>query len=332
LDEQDRFTYEFSKHKDVLNPSVSKYLINQGFHAEYPDGKKFAVVLTHDIDDVYVKRKHVLLSFRFFPEIKDMHGIMNLLKGNLDKRKSPYMNLKKIVQMEKKYDATSSFYFLANGDDIFGFKYDLDELADEIGYLIDEGCEIGSHTGYYSYNKLDEIEKEKQAIEKITGQKIVGVRNHTLRFRVPESWEILAKAGFKYDTSLNYHDMVGFRNGMCHPFQPFNLNEKKTTNILEIPLIASDIAFRAFMKTDAVDSWKYLKQLIDIAEKLNGVLTILWHNWTFSLPTSYSCMFGKEWTELYEKILNYSYRKNAWITNCRKIWEYYEKTGVLKLD
>ena len=40
-DNHGRFAYEYSKHKNVLQPSVSKYLIDQGYQMDFPDHKKF---------------------------------------------------------------------------------------------------------------------------------------------------------------------------------------------------------------------------------------------------------------------------------------------------
>jgi hypothetical protein len=116
--------------------------------------------------------------------------------------------------------------------------------------------------------------------------------------------------------------MIGFRNGMCHPFQPFNLKTNKKVNILEIPLNIQDMTFLMYLKSDAKNSWNLIKNLIDKTEQMGGVLTILWHNWTFCLPASLGGIFNKEWTKLYEKILKYCYGKNAWLTNCKEIYNY----------
>ena len=55
-DKYDRFPYYLSNHRDVFDPIVSRFLIENGLCPEYPDGKKFAVCLTHDIDVVYPER------------------------------------------------------------------------------------------------------------------------------------------------------------------------------------------------------------------------------------------------------------------------------------
>jgi hypothetical protein len=112
---------------------------------------------------------------------------------------------------------------------------------------------------------------------------------------------------------------------MCHPFRPFNLNSNKEIDIIELPLCIIDLALFSFMKKNAMESWELIKRSIDTTQKLGGVLTILWHNWTFSYPVSFAGLFGKEWTRLYEKILKYCYNKNAWLTNGREITDFLNK-------
>ena len=124
--------------------------------------------------------------------------------------------------------------------------------------------------------------------------------------------------------------MIGFRNGMCHPFYPYDLQMNKPIDILEIPLNIQDWTISMMMKNNPSEAWIKIKQLIDTVEKFNGVLNILWHNWTFSLPTSIAAIFTKEWTKLYEKILNYASKKNGWITNCKEFYAHYEKNGLSK--
>ena len=52
-DKNNRFPYYASNDRSIFEPKVSEYLMNNGCTADYPDGKPFAVCLTHDIDAVY---------------------------------------------------------------------------------------------------------------------------------------------------------------------------------------------------------------------------------------------------------------------------------------
>lgn len=318
LDNHGRFTYEFSDFKDILIPHVSNYLIKNGLSIEFPDNKKFAVCLTHDIDDIYPPWKHLLLSSAYCIKNLDIEGLKNqfLWKFN-GKKYSPYLNFKKIMELENNFDAKSSFYFITAEEDVNRFRYDIEEIHSELGNIADSGWEVGLHGGYYAYNDSYEVRKEKKKLENVLGKEVIGYRNHYLRFKVPDSWEVLSKTGFKYDTTLGYNDMIGFRNGMCHPFKPFNLKESKEIEILEIPLIIMDGAL--FSLVDSLnEAWNYVKKLIDIVESNKGVITLLWHNHVFG------CSFRKEWEILYNKILSYCYMKNAWMTSGEEIYKWWE--------
>ncbi|UGV42000.1 polysaccharide deacetylase family protein [Methanococcoides orientis] len=317
LDARERFSYSNTIYKDVFNPNVSEYSVQNGFQVEYPDNKRFAVCLTHDIDEIYPPLKHTILS--------SAYCLKNLNLGELkrqtfwkikDRRQSPYINFRRIMDLEDKYDAKSSFYFIATEKDPIRFRYNVEDVENELAFISDNGWEVGLHGGYYSYNDLDEILKEKQRIESVLGKNIIGYRNHYLRFKTPDSWELLSKAGFKYDTTFGYTDMVGFRNGMCHPFKPYNRNENKGIAILEIPLVVMDGTLFD-VANSFEDAWGCVKQLIDIVEKYNGVITLLWHN------NAFNCSFRTNWSNLYEKILKYCYEKGAWMASGEEICEWW---------
>jgi hypothetical protein len=62
LDKYNRFTYAFSSYKNILEPKVSKFLVKNGLETDYPENKKFAVCLTHDVDEIYPPLHHTILS------------------------------------------------------------------------------------------------------------------------------------------------------------------------------------------------------------------------------------------------------------------------------
>ena len=317
LDEHGRFTFVNSSYNDIFVPHVSKHLKDCGQKVEWPDNKRFAVCLTHDVDDIYPPFKHTLMSSVYC--LKKLK--FNALKKQIfwkkkDKKSSPYINFRQIMKLEDKFGAKSSFYFIAAKEDIKRFRYDIEDIKNELEFISDSGWEVGLHGGYYSYNSFEEIVIEKNRLEDVLGKKVIGFRNHYLRFNVPDSWELLSKAGFKYDTTFGYSDMIGFRNGMCHPFKPYNLNENREIDILEIPLVVMDGALFD-VATSFDDAWKHTKYLINTVEECNGVITFLWHNSVFDWP------FRTSWKILYENILKYCYEKNAWMTSGEEIYRWW---------
>jgi peptidoglycan/xylan/chitin deacetylase (PgdA/CDA1 family) len=319
LDRYGRFSSQSSSQKKIESPEISQFLFEQGWVPEYPDNKKFAVCLTHDVDEIYPPWHHMFSSC-----------ISSLMKFRLrecnnqwlwkfkGKESSPYWNFREIMNLERKYDAKSTFYFLATDRDVLRFRYSLDDLKDELGFIHDSGWEIGLHGGYYSYDNADEIIKEKKRIELLINSEITGYRSHYLRFRVPDTWKVLIEAGFTYDSTFGYADRMGFRNGTCYPFNPYDVQEKKELDILEIQMNSMDTTLFDTSR-NYQDRWMRMKHLIDTVMGYNGVITINWHS------TAFNCPFMAQREQMYKDILEYCYQKNAWMTNGSDLAQWWEK-------
>ncbi len=230
-----------------------------------------------------------------------------------NRKQLPYWYFRQIIDLEEKYNAKSSFFILSLDKIDLDFNFKVEEIAEELKDIIKKGWEVALHGGHNAYNNLEEIKKQKKRLEDVIEKDIIGYRNHFLRFKVPITWKFLTKAGFKYDSTFGFADCVGFRNGMCHPFKPYNLNENKVIDILELPLVIMDSTLIDYMKLDNFNAWELIKNLIDTVEKYNGVLTVLWHN-TYMV-------YDK--LVLYKKILDYCNKKNAWMTSGEDIWSWW---------
>ncbi len=307
-DMYDRFPYYLSKNRDVFRPKASEYLYNQGFRMEFPDDQPFAVCLTHDIDGVYQSIS-----------AKGFYSLKSLLQGDLNKsvttalsartKKLPYWNFKEIMALEEQYGAKSSFYFMALESGDQDYAYNIMDLEDELGMIADAGWDVGLHGGHRAYCDPEALAAEKKRLEAALGRQVTGYRNHYLRFRTPDTWQLLADAGFQYDATFGYADCVGFRNGMCHPFRPYDLRANQEIDILEIPLTVMDCTLDAYMRLNPGKAWEITRQLIDTVEQYRGVFTLLWHN---------TYMDGER-LKFYEKVLAYCREKGAWMTSGEEI-------------
>ena len=302
-------------------PAVSAYLIEHGAAFDYGENRTFAVCLTHDVDEVYPPRPHSWATAAYY----GLTGQARNLRTSLSwKRKgkefSPYRNFEKVMDLEEKYGAKSSFYFIASPRDIHRFRYDVEDVQDDLATIVDRGWEVGVHGGYYAFDDVDEIRHEKARVENALGanRKVVGYRNHYLRFAVPDTWRFLADAGFTYDTTYGFNDAIGFRNGLCHPFFPYDLNRIERIPILELPLVIQDGALFSIAKSEEA-ALALAKRVIDVVERHAGVVTLLWHNYIFDFP------LRKAWATCYEHLLEYCAQKGAWITSGEEIAEWFSK-------
>ncbi len=316
-DKYNRFPYYASTCRSVFEPRASAYLMNHGYPVTYPEGKPFAVCLTHDIDAVYASTvdksiatlKHAAHG-RFRESVTSVRQVFS--------KKHPNTNFEDIMNLEERYNARSSFYFLALDPADQDYFYPVEDLHQEIGSIQDRGWEVGLHGGHQGYRDLTKLKKEKKKLETITGRPVTGCRNHYLNFMVPDTWELMKNAGFTYDCSFGYADCAGFRNGMCHPFRPYNLQTGRSIDILEIPqIIMDDSLSDLYMRLDLSTAWEITRQLIDTVAGYHGVITLLWHNTT---------LFGGQ-REFYEKILQYCAGKQAWMTSGEQIASWWNQQG-----
>lgn len=307
-DQYGRFPYYASRNRDIFEPRVSQYLVEHGYQVNYPDDAPFAVCLTHDIDAIYQSiASKGLNAYHLFKQGNSPGALKKLFQ--MRSRKLPFFNFSSIMDLEEKYGAKSTFFFKADRPGDQEYTYNIEDVETEVGAIIDRGWEVGLHGGHSTYLNPGEMKEKRERLEKVTGKPVIGYRNHYLRFLVPETWEYLSQAGFRYDSTLGYADCAGFRNGMCHPFRPFNLNMGKEIDILEIPLVVMDRTLDSYMRMDTKIGWEVIQKLIDTVEKCHGIFTILWHN-AYTVGENF---------KLYEKVLQYCDEKKAWMTNGEEI-------------
>jgi len=312
-----RNTFWASQNANIFKPVVSEYIIKQGFAPIYPDNKPFALCLTHDIDvlyDVASWKRHTVNIIKNISKL-NIYNQIKYFKSIFSKKITSPFHISNIINIEKKYNARSSFYFLSLLKGEVDYNYDVN-LINELYELIKaNNCEIGLHGGHNAFNNLNKIIVEKARLEMAAGTEVIGYRNHYLKFELHNTWNFLEKADLKYDTTLGYADCAGFRNGMCHPFYPFNLESNCFMNIMELPLNIMDGSLSFYMRMDFSNKIKLIKELIDETAKNKGVLTILWHN----------SGINEENGVLYNEVLKYAFEKNAWLTSAGEVVKWYKK-------
>lgn len=295
-DEHGRINYKDTQRREIADPVVSRHLFEQGLRVKYPGDKSFAVCLSHDID---------LINYSFLKPLLRRPGTRRTLRW-LDRQFNPRWNFRDIVDLEKRFGAKSTFFFMALNPGEKDFNYHIDDLADELRWLSDEGCGIGLHGGYEAWDDLGLMKRQKEAVEKALGAPILGYRNHYMRIKVPATWHLLEQAGFVYDTTYGYPDQAGYRNGMCHPFRPYDMTSNSFLSILEIPLVIMDGSLFTYMGLSPSEALATARNVIDAASRCNGVVSILWHNTHVAKKTP---------RRIYADLLSYCSSKGAWLTS-----------------
>lgn len=316
-----RFPYYCSTSRSIFDPSVSRWLVDQGLRPNYPNGKRYAICLTHDIDGVYQRRFDICKQIARAVSGGRFKQASAWALPLFLRRRNPLWNFELIQELECRHGAKSSFYFLALRKDEPDFNYELRDLRPVLRNLNNSGWEIGLHGGHEAYLDREKMREEKARLEDVLGAEVVGYRNHFLRFHVPNTWRLLEQLGFTYDTTFGFADCVGFRNGVCHPFRPFDLEQDRFLNIIELPLTLMDCALERYMRLDWETGWKLTKSLLDITASLAGVLTVVWHN---------SYMQGDS-LKFYERLLEHGQETGAWMAPAAAVANWWQVEGYDKV-
>ena len=257
----------------------------------WPNGKKYAVCLTHDVDHIQLKTlsRFIYRTYRAFKsnnDLKQKYKKLSELFMLFTLKKDIYNNFDEWIKIESKFGFHSSFYFISRNicESLLSMdkRYSIKKrfLKNKIQEISKCGWEIGLHGYCNSYKKLN---FEKKLITSVLGKKIIGTRQHYLRIKVPETWMHYEKIGLQYDSSLGFSDRFGFRAGTSYPFLPFDVKNNRKIELLIIPLIIMDTVF---LNNNHNNS---LNNIIDVFIKFKkiifefgGVLTLLWHQEYFN--------------------------------------------------
>ena len=251
----------------------------------------FAFFMTHDVDRISYYNLNSLLN-----TVKQLTGLLKsgktksfLVKEvlnigfhiiNIFKRNDPYWNFSELSDLEKKLGIRSAWFFLPEDQKHADSYYNLSDkkIRELIGFLKNEGHEIGLHGTVRSHYSIDALKKIINELIAVTGLNRTGIRQHRLMWKHPDTALIQEEAGIIYDTTLGFAGHEGFRNSYCHPFRLYDFEKERMLSYWEIPLIVMDSTLFYYRKLDFRDALKTIDQLLNEISAFNGVFTLLWHN------------------------------------------------------
>ena len=287
----------------------------------WPNGKKFAVCLTHDVDRAFYRHLRTTVT-------KTIGGAVSLMKGDAAQARRrwsegmglllggdacPYWLFDPMARMEQQRQVRSAFYLLPHHTDWVNegpervLRYDVRHANIQRFFrrVADEGWEIGLHAGYNSYDLPDGLDTDWRSLQQDFGPQFQmhGLRGHYLRFSVPRTWRKCEALGIEYDVTLGWPEGWGFRSGTAWPYQPFCPESARPLNVWELGTHMMDVAVKT--PQEALNA---CRKLLEETAAVNGCACILMH------PTVSYEITMSETLRLYEDMLNMiCSRTDAWI-------------------
>ena len=233
-------------------------------------------IMSHDIDFItkYKSPRNLIGAIRRSPFLFSSI-ISEYRQSRKDKSKDPYWTLEEMLDINNSYGIETHFYFktaITNPEfDWNTYKVSDPEIKELILNLKSKGAIIGLHPSYESYLDSDQIKREKELLEEAAEVEIIFSRQHFLRYNDPLTFQYLAEAGIKLDSSIGYTDKVGIKGSSS---MPYIIYEKGKNILLEQPFLMMETHLLSDPDKLLID---LKKELIKI-KKEEGVAMVIWHN------------------------------------------------------
>ena len=313
--------------------------------ARWRDGSCFAVVLSHDVDDItavstteawrLLGRARAPLSYAFRRSLAQMARAWRRGAATDD----PYWRFEQWAAEEERHGFRSTFFVFPPRpahphqfdpnyrlEDTIRFEGRMQPFADVLRALGGRGFEVGLHASYRSYQSAEQLAAEKAQIERATDLAVTGIRQHFLRFDRNVTWGAQAQAGFAYDSTFGYNEAIGFRAGIAAPFRPWDAARRAASTLIELPLTVMDGTLFRTLVLDGPQAARRTLDQLDMVEKVSGLAVLLWH------PNGADEKQFPGWWASYRDVLADLARRSVWVATGREIdawWREREKKILL---
>jgi len=340
-------------------PEVDRWLVERrvelGAHTNleplWPDGTRFAVCLTHDVD---------VLSARSTPRQVVRHATAGLRRGEgahdplrfarppiraaramrrgLSRSPSTLDTIELSSSLETAHEATASYFFTmpASGggsrydctyapEDSCTFRGARTTVSELIRAIADDGFDVGLHGSYYSAVHPGVLAAERDRFESATGIMPTTTRQHFLHWDIARTPQLQNSAGFTADATLGFNRTVGFRASTALPFRQFDVTADEALPLLEVPLVVEDSALLGPIaeRGGSDHARERVQELVDVTRDVGGAMTFLFH------PDK---LLNPDWLELYEWSLRYLAESGAWLTSLGNLEQWWTARERKLLD
>jgi hypothetical protein len=242
----------------------------------------------------------------FSGELKAYKNISAVLS---QKSKDSYDTYQYLLEKSKPLALKPHVFFQVGGNSAFDRIGDYDQASlEQLIMQLVKYWQPGLHPGYTTVEHTGEdmLAEEKNLLEKLSGTEILNSRQHFVRLRMPQTYELLIKTGIKNDFSCGFADVSGFRAATAYAFPWYNLNKETATDLTLHPFIFMDVTMRQYEKL-TVESAK--AKIDTVWRELNitgGRLCFVWHNSSFCEDDGWA-----DWKIVFEHFLQLEKYENS---------------------
>ena len=238
-----------------------------------PDGKPWAVLLSHDVDRV--RRRRLGALARGLAADTPIQAVRRALApGNVD-----LAGLAALLQEGERRGGRATVFAKSGRTGRIDAPYRLGRAARAaFRRALAAGHEVGLHPSAFAMQHPGHLRAERDRLQRVTGSRLRLVRAHYLRFDPLRAPSELAAAGFEVDATLGFSAAPGYRRGTGRPFRLWDLRNDRPSGLWEVPLVVMDTTLLQHQQLSEDAAVAVARQVLDGARRTGGCAAILWHN------------------------------------------------------
>lgn len=260
---------------------------------------KYTSVVDVTTSHCYAHRSFIRSLVGFFMDLGsfNLKRVAERIKVWFNPRKDPFDNFGYLVEMHKKWNIRSMFFFQFAEYSMYDknispnnnkFKFLIKSIAD---YSI-----VSLSASYSSFHDTSLLKKEKKRLASVINRPINHSRMRYNRVDVPLTYRNLVEAEFTDDYTMGYTHEIGFRAGSSIPFYFYDIILEVQQPIRIHPFAIHDYAFLNFK--NKVEIMERIGPLYHQVKKVNGDFVTIFSNELLGSPHMV------DWKDLYSSVLS----------------------------
>ncbi|MDX1350484.1 MAG: polysaccharide deacetylase family protein [Putridiphycobacter sp.] len=258
--------------------------------------KRYKTILTYDIDIAWaVKHKPIWRqSLNIVKSITKPTALRERIAILRNKQNDPYDSYQ-IIKENAKVHPTILFFLLGNYGSLDKNHPHTNSALQKLVQSFKGIAELGIHPSFQSYGNTKMVKEEQNRLANIINQPVNKSRQHFLRLKLPETYQILNNIGISEDFSMGYAEHFGFRAATSFPFHFFDLSTNQKTTLKVVPFTFMDGTLKEYMTLSPEAAINVIEQLQIVIKSVGGQFVALWHNHSISNQKEW-----KGWQKVYK--------------------------------
>jgi hypothetical protein len=241
------------------------------FVAPWPNGYRWAAVVTHDFDP---PQWWGMFSLRRMIELGRKGAWRLTARVARAARRSigrdPVSGgVQSLLQVEAHYGIQASWFVLRSGPTLG---------STALSAVARAGHDIGLHGSFATESDTELMRSSRHSLSRLTQRPICGARQPFLPLRPGRTQQAMVKAGFDYDATWGFADRSGFRLGAADVVPAWDAMRERVMPLDLVPLIWMDRALAKGSGSEEAQRWiEDGMELARACKAVEGVWVGLWH-------------------------------------------------------